>query len=58
MHPIGRELVKAVWRPGMTLQVRESNAAARALYSGLGLREVRTCRYADREQGQVLKCEF
>jgi ribosomal protein S18 acetylase RimI-like enzyme len=46
---VGKALVEAIRRPGMTLQVRESNAAARALYAGLGLREVRKCQYMDGE---------
>ena len=50
---IGRMLVAAVQRPGMTLQVRESNMAARALYAGLGFREVGARRYADGEAGGV-----
>jgi len=55
---VGKELLKAVWCPGMTLQVRESNTAARALYAGAGFREVGACRYRDGERGQVLGCEF
>jgi len=50
---IGKELVEAVRRPGMTLQVRESNAAARALYVGLGFGRVKECQYTDGERGEV-----
>ena len=50
---IGKALVKAVRRPGMTLQVRESNAAARALYARLGFREREQCWYRDGARGEV-----
>ncbi len=50
---VGKALVEAVRRPGMTLQVRESNAAARTLYAGLGFREVGKYRYKDGERGEV-----
>ena len=50
---IGRTLVEAVKRPGMTLQVRESNVPARALYAGLGFREVGKCQYMDGGKGGI-----
>jgi ribosomal protein S18 acetylase RimI-like enzyme len=50
---VGRALVEAVRRPGMTLQVRESNSSARALYAGLGLRKVGECQYIDGEKGEI-----
>ena len=50
---IGTKLVKAVRRLGMTLQVRENNAAARTLYAGAGFREMGKCQYMDGERGEV-----
>ena len=51
---VGKALVEAVRHPGMTLQVRESNTAARALYAELGFQEVGECWYADGEKGGTL----
>jgi len=50
---VGKALVGAVRRPGMTLQVRESNVGARALYAGLGFREMGKCQYMDGEKGGI-----
>jgi len=50
---VGRALVEAVRHPGMTLQVRESNFAARTLYAGLGFREVKNCQYMDGGKGGI-----
>jgi len=50
---VGKALVEGVRRPGMTLQVRESNTPARALYAGLGFREMGKCQYMDGEKGRI-----
>lgn len=51
---VGKALVEAVRRPGMTLQVRESNTVARALYAELGFREgEQCCQYRDGEAGKI-----
>ncbi len=52
---VARALVQAVLRPGLQVQVRASNPAARALYAGLGVAEVGTCRYRDGEAGIRLR---
>ncbi len=50
---VGKALVKAVRRAGMTLQVRESNMAARALYAELGFQEVGKCQYMGGGKGGI-----
>ncbi len=54
---VARALVQAVLRPGLQVQVRAGNPAARALYAGLGFAEVGACRYRDGEAGSRLRWE-